>query len=358
MWTHYAEESSLAALLEHLSLHDQVWSGRSLALLNQLLSSLESSVKRLSSTFFSTRLPTLLSLMKSVPNSPILEALVDHALDVSLPPFFNGLPGSADTFRNLAKEVIMNQQPPSFRLGRGVDLRVLLDSHSWTEHTVSIITKLVYVDHTTRSSVKLWLCANAGDHAHRASYLASITHALLDSHVDLSWLDADKLALGRVFTRFIRELAEGCSSSDASLYMSCVSMLPNLPSPIVQHIIACMQQEYEHLDMRPFNKDMFRVSRLLTRQPPSLSVEFIEVLIDSGLSWVLTSLSNDLIADVHEAVPGVIALLELAVCDIKPHLVEPLLLAIVQDHTDDPVALSLAGRLVSSTRLKVSVYES
>lgn len=351
MWIRFAEPSALVTLLEHICDVGQLASNHSIKILESLLSAFERNLLQLEPSFFTARLSRLLNLRPHLPNSPILDKLVDFALSGMIPSFLDGRLGLFDTENTTLAEMLSLTRwshPQHLHLER-VDVTKFLDQHLWTDHTTSIVGKLVYGIPSARSQVVQWL-RNSLPKTYRITVIVPIVHALLDCSAPSSWHKQDCDVLAPIFVKIIQELAQGPASEDASSYIGCVALLPRLSSTLSAQVLSAMHQEYAQ---HQFNRFYLRCALQLSMNPASAKCAFVETVMYAGLEWALAYGTSDRTPEVRQMTSELLHILK-ATSEVKAHLVEPFLNGAIQSHLGDEAMALLACEIVAHAKLKVT----
>ncbi|KAA1478653.1 hypothetical protein DENSPDRAFT_692792 [Dentipellis sp. KUC8613] len=354
-WVRYMELTELLDLFDHI-IAAQVMTDRNLqGLVSGILDAIEqhADVSDIGDAL-RPRLPSLLDFCAVYPNLPTLQNLAKLAVDACLPLCLDGVPPAVAFADSPAISYFVAQARRrwSQRLaaGAGLDPTAFLSQSPWSSHTLGIVKGLVYLSAEARRACGRYLTSSAAA-AHKVSDVAPLLHSFLDAiqfDDDLP-CDFGHDIWDKLFSNLIREVLDrDASVRHRSLCGDCVIGLIRHCVSKRSHLLTLISHVVQKLSLDLVTEEILVIGRrLLDFEEARTNAE---VILDHGLQWAARHFSGG-DTDGSEVVH---ALGDLAKAFSKPkaHLVETIVVAVVQSRLSDVPALTLVNDLIPMTSLK------
>ncbi len=345
---------ALTVLLDHFC--ETVQRSRRFAIVfENLLTAINQTLGEMDMATLRTRLPSLLRLQATSSNLLPLEELLAATISDLLPAFYDGqFSQNSYSEKGCAAVVVILEERWACRHIKleSVDIQPFLEREIWSPSAKTIVLSLIYLQSSARVAALQWIRSGAPV-AHPAKHIALVTHALLGASSSSPFVDQDSNIIVLILQNLLREITEDTPSSDlTALCVECISLLViKCPPSVLQTLLSATE---EHYKASGFSMQFIALARCFNSSSTLESSDFVRRVIAGGLRWVMEFLSEgqQLAGRVSQTVVELTSLLRLS-SEIKPHLVEPVMTAVLQSYLGDGVILRFIDELLLHVNLKV-----
>ncbi|KAM5540626.1 hypothetical protein V8D89_005657 [Ganoderma adspersum] len=298
-------------------------------------------------------LPILCRLHSLVPGSPHLLSLIASGTRGFIPLCHDGyLPEHPFPERNLASLVSAASKRWALRLQPmpPLSVRPLLEGASLSDSSVDIVAHLLYRDRSVRSTVVEWLASPAAKTS-STDHLVRLVFAFCDSAPQGE-------SCGEVVDSHFSRLAKVITETRhppriCAMAVDCiVSAISSSPCSRSKHL-TLLTQELSTLTVDRLSPHSLSVGKALLSAVHGEAIPLAEALLDIGLRWAVRRLADGTsLTDHDKRMLWSMASLIRAKVPSKSHMVEPVIVAIIQDQLSRVDAMQFACLLASSTPLK------
>ncbi|KAI0269360.1 ribosome 60S biogenesis N-terminal-domain-containing protein [Gloeopeniophorella convolvens] len=353
LWAPYMTPDELLSILDH-ALQDSSATENG-AGVKDVIQSTFSAIERYIATNgevpgLRQRLPQLVTLYSAQPDWALLETLIAKEIESALPSCIDGL--NVGIPSDLAALVSVSSSRWSKRSVlhlEGLDVSVFLQRPTWTSQTVSIIKTLVYSSQTARQTFRIFLES-------KAAQIQPATHL---APAIWSWLDADPtddLGTGNVWKKHFNKLATGIVDTKAPMHhrFTCSrtmqELLRKLPSLHLE-LASDMQDVIKALPADTLTVEVLQLGEHVIRTLPQAdSDDLSSTLLDHGIRWASRAFAD---ADaVDDGIVKALGSLLKRSPNVKPHLTDTVLTALIQNRLSESSVLDFASDLVATASLK------
>ncbi|PSR72606.1 hypothetical protein PHLCEN_2v11530 [Hermanssonia centrifuga] len=355
IWLRYMSTEALNVLLDHFC--ETVQRSRRFAIVfENLLTAINQTLGEMDMATLGTRLPSLLRLQATSPNLLPLEELLAATIGDLLPAFYDGqFSQNPYSGKGCAAVVAILEERWACRHIKleSVDIQPFLKREIWSPSAKTIVLSLIYLQSSARVAALQWIRSGAPV-AHPAKHIALVTHALLGASASSPFVDQDSNIIVLILQNLLREITEDTPSSDlTALCVECISLLViKCPPSVLQALLSATE---EHYKAAGFSMQFIALARCFNSSSTLESSDFVRRVIAGGLRWVMEFLSEgqQLAGRVSQTVVELTSLLRVS-SEIKPHLVEPVMTAVLQSYLGDGVILRFIDELLLHVNLKTS----
>ncbi|KAI1792498.1 ribosome 60S biogenesis N-terminal-domain-containing protein [Ganoderma leucocontextum] len=353
LWFKYMDGREALHLLEYLAERaDHSSSTTTLGIIGSVLEvTANTLIHQLDAT--TRALPLLCRLHSLVPRSPHLASLIASGTRGFIPFCHGGyLPERPFAEWNLPSLVSSASKCWSLRLQPMPPLPVwsLLESISLSDLSVDIVANLLYRDRSAKSAVMEWLASPASKTC-GTDHLVRIIFAFYDSACQVesggAVVDSHFSHLAKVVTeahhpRRICAMAADCI----------VAAIASSPCSRSKYLRS-LTKELSSVTVDRLSQHALSVGKALLSAVDVEAIPLAEGLLDIGLRWAVRRFADGAsLTDDDQSMLSSMASLIRAKVPPKSHLVEPVIVAVIQDQLSNVDAMQFACLLASSTPLK------
>ncbi|KAF8590297.1 hypothetical protein K439DRAFT_1512242, partial [Ramaria rubella] len=303
------------------------------------------------------RTHSLLDLRKCLPRHATLDRLYLLLTETGVPIGWDALPlilEESNTLSNITSLAQARWEARSAHLPLGSTLiYTFLHSEIWDETVARLISGVIYRSSMARSSLRDWLSGTAPPKTPLGNVIF-----VLHSYLDFASLqiESDTVHLPDTWIlAIVQHLLQNEDSHDVSqLCANCIRILFQLSPSRKYFCSVYLSKEFKKGRDGCLNFPCLRLLDDIHRIDAAAVSLLLNDIVDEALQWMVPQCSGDEILENDVLVFKELSRI-ISYADTKPHLVEPVLKASIQNCLHMPEVVEFLIPLVSSTHLKPAV---